>query len=82
MVIGGDENKDQTITWQDAGIAYREIMNRAFGSENTKNEWMYIAMNMSSGTSQPLSFLPYKLFHLQRYTLHLLLLVFGQLYRL
>lgn len=53
MVIGGDENKDQTITWQDAGIAYREIMNRAFGSENTKNEWMYIAMNMSSGTSQP-----------------------------
>lgn len=53
VVIGGDENQDKAITWQDAGIAYREIMNRAFGSENTKNEWMYIAMNMSSGASQP-----------------------------
>lgn len=53
VVIGGDENQDQEITWQDAGIAYREIMNKAFGSENTKNEWMYIAMNMSNGASQP-----------------------------
>lgn len=53
VVIGGDENKDQKITWQDAGVAYRKIMNQAFGSENVKNEWMYIAMNMSSGTSQP-----------------------------
>lgn len=53
VIIGGDENQDKEITWQDAGIAYREIMNRAFGSENTKNEWMYIAMNMSNGASQP-----------------------------
>ena len=53
VVIGGDENKDGDITWQDAGIAYRDIMIKAYGSENTKNEWMYIAMNMSSGASQP-----------------------------
>lgn len=53
VVIGGDENQDGELTWQDAGIAYRDIMIKAYGSEHTKNEWMYIAMNMSSGASQP-----------------------------
>lgn len=53
IIIGGDENHDGDITWQDAGISYREIMREPYGSENTKNEWMYIAMNMSSQTSQP-----------------------------
>lgn len=53
VVVSGDENEDGAITWQDAGIAYRDIMKKAFGSENVKNEWMYIAMNMSSGASQP-----------------------------
>lgn len=53
VVVAGDENGDGEITWQDAGIAYRDIMIKAYGSENTKNEWMYIAMNMSSGASQP-----------------------------
>lgn len=53
VAVGGDANGDNQITWQDAGIAYRDIMMKAYGSENTKNEWMYIAMNMSSGASQP-----------------------------
>ena len=53
VVIGGDENQDSAITWQDAGIAYRDIMHTAYGAENVKNEWMYIAMNMSSQASQP-----------------------------
>ncbi|HIQ70171.1 MAG TPA: S-layer homology domain-containing protein [Candidatus Avoscillospira stercorigallinarum] len=53
VVIGGDENADGAITWQDAGIAYRDIMRLPYGYENTKNEWMFIAMNMSSQASQP-----------------------------
>jgi len=53
VIIGGDENQDNEVTWQDAGIAYREIMRKPYGSENTKNEWMYIAMNMSNQASQP-----------------------------
>ena len=53
VVIGGDENDDGAITWQDAGIAYRDIMRLPYGYENTKNEWMFIAMNMSSQASQP-----------------------------
>lgn len=53
VVIGGDENGDGQITWQDAGIVYRDIMIKAYGSENVKNEWMFIAMNMSSQASQP-----------------------------
>lgn len=53
VVIGGDENKDGKTTWQDAGIAYRTIMRKPYGYEDVKNEWMFIAMNMSSQTSQP-----------------------------
>ena len=53
VVIGTDENKDGEVTWQDAGVAYRNIMHKAFGHENVKNEWMFIAMNMSSQASQP-----------------------------
>lgn len=53
VVIGGDENADGAITWQDAGVAYRDIMRLPYGYENTKNEWMFIAMNMSSQASQP-----------------------------
>lgn len=53
VVVAGDENGDGETSWQDAGIAYRDIMIRAYGNEDTKNEWMYIAMNMSSGASQP-----------------------------
>ena len=53
VVIGGDENSDGEITWQDAGVAYRDIMELPYGYENTKNEWMFIAMNMSSQASQP-----------------------------
>lgn len=53
VIIGGDENGDGQITWQDAGITYRDIMTKPYGWENVKNEWMYIAMNMSSQASQP-----------------------------
>ena len=53
VVVGGDENKDGAITWQDAAVAYRTIMRKAYGWESVKNEWMFIAMNMSSQASQP-----------------------------
>ena len=53
VVIGADENNDGAITWQDAGVAYRDIMHKAYGSEHVKNEWMFIAMNMSSQASHP-----------------------------
>ncbi len=53
VILGGDENGDGEVTWQDGAIALREIMNRPFGAEHTKNEWMYISFNMSSQAPNP-----------------------------
>lgn len=51
--LGGDENSDGALDWQDAGLLYRDIMRRPYGSENTKDYWTYIAMNMSSMAGNP-----------------------------
>lgn len=53
VALGGDENTNGTIDWQDAGLLYRDIMKMPYGSEDVKNYWSYIAMNMSSMAGNP-----------------------------
>lgn len=54
VCLAGDENEDGTVDWQDGAIAYRDIMNNPYGSENTKNLVNYrIVMNFSSQATNP-----------------------------
>lgn len=54
VCLAGDENRDGTVDWQDGAIAYRDIMNNPYGSENTKDLVNYrISMNFSSQATNP-----------------------------
>ena len=53
IIIGGDENGDGLVDWQDAAILFREIMPIPRGSENVKDQVIWIAMNFTSSTSNP-----------------------------
>ncbi len=54
VCFAGDTNKDGLVDWQDGAIAYRDIMNNPYGSENTKDLVNYrISMNFSSQATNP-----------------------------
>jgi len=54
VCFAGDENEDEIVDWQDGAIAYRDIMNNPYGSENTKELVNYrISMNFSSQATNP-----------------------------
>lgn len=54
VCLAGDENQDGITDWQDGAIAYRDIMNNPYGSENTKDLVNYrIVMNFSSQATNP-----------------------------
>lgn len=54
VVIAGDENKDDTINWQDGAIAFRSIMNNPYKSEEVPELVSYrIAMNFGSQAQNP-----------------------------
>lgn len=54
VVITRDENEDQTVDWQDAAIAYRNIMNNPYGYEEVPDLVAYrIAMNFGSQAQNP-----------------------------
>lgn len=54
VVITEDTNNDATVDWQDAAIAYRQIMNNPFGWEKVKDIAAYrIAMNFGSQAQNP-----------------------------
>lgn len=53
IIIGGDENKDGKVDWQDAAILFREIMPIPRGAEHVKDQVIWIAMNFTSSTSNP-----------------------------
>ena len=54
VCLAGDENQDGIVDWQDGAIAYRDIMNNPYGSENTKDLVNYrIVMNFSSQATNP-----------------------------
>lgn len=46
VAIAGDENEDGTVNWEDGAIAYRDIMNNPYKSEEVPElvAWR-IAMN-------------------------------------
>lgn len=54
VVITGDENDDQTVNWQDGAIAFREIMNNPYKSEEVPElvAWR-IAMNFGGQAQNP-----------------------------
>ncbi len=54
VVITGDLNQDQQIDWQDGAIAYRDIMNNPYKSEEVPElvAWR-IAMNFSGQAQNP-----------------------------
>ena len=37
VCIAEDMNEDKTIDWQDAAVAYRDIINVPYGSEDVKD---------------------------------------------
>lgn len=53
IIIGGDENEDGRLDWQDAAILFREIMPIPRGAEVVKDQVIWIAMNFTSSTSNP-----------------------------
>lgn len=54
VVITADRNDDAVVDWQDAAIAYRNIMNNPQGSEYVKDLVAYrIAMNFGSQAQNP-----------------------------
>lgn len=53
IIISGDGNKDDVLDWQDAAIAFREIMPVPKGSEDIKDTVWWIAMNFTSSASNP-----------------------------
>ncbi|MCH4837852.1 endo-alpha-N-acetylgalactosaminidase family protein [Bifidobacterium longum] len=54
VAIAGDENKDGAVNWQDGAIAYRDIMNNPYKSEEVPElvAWR-IAMNFGSQAQNP-----------------------------
>lgn len=56
VCIAEDMNEDKTIDWQDAAVAYRDIINVPMGSEDVKDLVNYrIVMNFGSSVSNPCS---------------------------
>ena len=56
VCIAEDMNEDQTIDWQDAAVAYRDIINIPMGSDDVKDLVNYrIVMNFGSAVSNPYS---------------------------
>lgn len=53
VVISGDENKDQQITWQDAAVQLAALMPKPFGFESIRNAYATITMNFASGGQYP-----------------------------
>ena len=54
--IAEDMNEDKTIDWQDAAVAYRDIINVPYGSEDVKDLVNYrIVMNFGSAVTNPYS---------------------------
>lgn len=54
VAIAEDENKDGEIDWNDGALAYRDIMNYAYGAENIKDMVNYrIVMNFASMAPNP-----------------------------
>lgn len=54
VAIAEDENKDGEIDWNDSALAYRDIMNYAYGAENIKDMVNYrIVMNFASMAPNP-----------------------------
>ena len=54
VCFAADENEDSVVDWQDGAIAYRDIMNNPYGSENTKDLVNYrISMNFNSQATNP-----------------------------
>lgn len=54
VCFAGDENEDDVVDWQDGAIAFRDIMNNPYGSENTKDLVNYrISMNFNSMATNP-----------------------------
>lgn len=54
VAIAADLNEDQTIDWNDGALAFRNIMNIPYGSENIKDMVNYrIVMNFASMASNP-----------------------------
>ncbi|OTA26042.1 serine protease [Alloscardovia macacae] len=54
VVITGDANEDKTVNWQDGALAFREIMNNPYKSEEVPElvAWR-IAMNFGSQAQNP-----------------------------
>lgn len=54
VAIAGDENEDGAVNWQDGAIAYRDIMNNPYKSEEVPElvAWR-IAMNFGSQAQNP-----------------------------
>ncbi|WP_140489638.1 endo-alpha-N-acetylgalactosaminidase family protein [Bifidobacterium sp. UTBIF-68] len=54
VAIAGDENEDGVVNWQDGAIAYRDIMNNPYKSEEVPElvAWR-IAMNFGSQAQNP-----------------------------
>ena len=54
VVIAGDSNEDTDIDWQDGAVAFRDIMNNPFKSEEVPELVAYrIAMNFGSHAQNP-----------------------------
>lgn len=54
VAIAADANGDETIDWNDGALAFRDIMNIPYGSENIKDLVNYrIVMNFASMASNP-----------------------------
>src|SRR5699024_6263341 len=54
IVLTGDRNGDDTVDWQDGGIAYREILIDAVGSENVPDTVIsHIPFNFASAATHP-----------------------------
>lgn len=54
VCLAKDLNDDEKVDWQDGAIAYRDIMNNPYGSENTPELVNYrISMNFSSQATNP-----------------------------
>ena len=54
VAIAGDINGDNDVDWNDGAIAFRDIMNVPYGSEDIKNLVNYrIVMNFASMAPNP-----------------------------
>ena len=54
VAIAGDINEDHTVDWNDGALAFRNIMNQAYGSEEIKDLVNYrIVMNFASMAPNP-----------------------------